>query len=89
MIAPASISVIDRLLEPVAACLTPEVARRIAELRADPTLQSRLDELAEKANSGTLSEPEEHEYQSFVDVIDFIGVLQAKARLVLQRTNPV
>jgi hypothetical protein len=39
------------MLEPVAACLTPEVARRITEVRLDDeeTMQ-RLEELREKAN---------------------------------------
>lgn len=87
MIAPANPTIVDRLLDPVAACLTPEVARRISELRADPALQSRLDELAARANAGVLDAAETQEYQSFVDVIDFIGVLQAKARVVLQRSN--
>jgi hypothetical protein len=44
--------IIDQALDPFTECLTPDVARRIAELRADDRTQSRLDVLADKANRG-------------------------------------
>src|SRR6185503_10938101 len=34
---------LDRLLDPVGRCLTPEVARRLVALRAEPELQARVD----------------------------------------------
>lgn len=79
---------LDRVLEPVADILTPEVAQGIADMRADPQLQARLDELASKANQGQLTESERQEYKDYVDAIDFIGIFQAKARAVLARTTP-
>jgi hypothetical protein len=39
-----STATLDRLVEPVVRTLTPEVAKAITELRADPELQSRMDE---------------------------------------------
>lgn len=78
---------LDRVLEPVAEVLTPEVARAIADVRADPQLQARLDELAAKSNQGTLTEDEASEYDDYIDAIDLIGILQAKARAVLARTT--
>ncbi len=81
-------AVLDRLLEPVAEIFTPDVALGIAGMRADAQLQTRLDELAAKANRGHLT-PEEHaEYTEYIDAIDLIGILQAKARAVLARTPP-
>ena len=77
------------MLEPVADILTPEVARGIVDMRADPQLQARLDELASKANDGQLTEAEQQEYEDYVDAIDFIGIFQAKARAVLARTPSV
>ncbi len=77
------------MLEPVAEILTPEVARGIVEMRADPQLQSRLDELASKATEGQLTEAEREEYEDYIDVIDFIGIFQAKARAMLARTNSI
>jgi hypothetical protein len=79
---------LDRVLEPVTDILTPEVAQGIADMRADPQLQVRLDELASKANEGQLTDAERQEYEDYVDAIDFIGIFQAKARAVLARTTP-
>jgi hypothetical protein len=81
-------AVLDRLLEPVTQILTPGVAHDLAEMRADPQLQIRMDELAQKANRGLLTDAEAREYREYVEAIDFIGILQAKARLVLARITP-
>jgi hypothetical protein len=43
---------LERLLDPVSRCLTPEVARQLIELRADPDLQERIDTLADKCTEG-------------------------------------
>jgi hypothetical protein len=80
----SSATLLDRLFDPFTEALTPESARRIANWRADDELQRRLDELGEKANEGTLSPAERHDYETYVHVIDFIGILQAKARAVLE-----
>jgi len=82
--APPAVSILDRLLEPVADCLSPDAAKRLAELRADPTTQARLDDLAAKAGEGELSPDERREYESYVAAINLIGVLQAKARRLLR-----
>jgi hypothetical protein len=50
------------MLEPVARCFTPAVAKQIAELRADPVIQARIDELTAKCNEGQLTETEKREY---------------------------
>jgi len=73
-----------RLLEPVSRCLTPEVARRIVNLRADPVMQERLDELADKSTEGILTEEEREEYETYVHAIDFIAILQAQSRSLLK-----
>lgn len=89
MFAPAETAALDRMLEPVTNILTRDVAQGLAEMRADPQLQARIDELASKANEGQLTEAEQREYHDYVEAIDFIGVLQAKARAVLARTTSV
>ncbi len=78
---------LDRLLEPVTEIFTPDVARGIADMRTDAELQGRLDELAVKANQGRLTEAERQEYAAYVDAIDFVGILQTKARAVLARST--
>jgi hypothetical protein len=82
-----AIQIFDRILDPVTDAFTPEVARRIVELKADAEMQSRLDELAAKSNNGSLTEEEAAEYKSYVDVIDLISVLQAKSQRILNATG--
>ena len=74
---------LDRLLEPVAQCLTPDVARQLAQIRIDPATQKRIDELAVKANEGELSVSERETYEGYIEAIDVLSILQAKARSVM------
>ena len=80
-------AVLDELIEPVARCFTPEVARRILSLRASTDLQTRLDDLADKCSEGTLTAAEHEQYESYVRGMNFIGVLQASARAQLTATG--
>jgi hypothetical protein len=81
----ATASTLDRLLDPVTSCLTPEVARNLVELRLDPELTARVEWLAEKANEGTLTPDEDAEYKDYVEGADLIALLQAKARRFLMQ----
>jgi len=76
---------LDRILDPVAACLTPDVARRIADLRIDEETAGRLEELRGKANEGTLTDQERAEYAEFVEAQDLLSILKSKARDVLSK----
>ena len=78
---------LDRILDPLGACLTREVAGRLVALRADADTQARVDALAEKANEGLLSTRELAEYEACRSAFHFITVLQAKARRFLD-THP-
>ena len=49
------------------------------------TSQAHIDELAEKCNEGQLTNAEQAEYRDIVEAIDFISILQAKARARLAR----
>lgn len=77
-------NVLDRLIEPLAQCLTIDVARNIVALRADDVSQQYVDELAEKANRGTLTDDERSEYDRCLAAFHFITVMQARARRLLQ-----
>ena len=79
-----SSAILDRLVEPVVRTLTPDVARALIQLRADPEVQARMDELAEKCNEGQLSPDEQDEYEASIRFGNFIAILQAKARALLQ-----
>jgi hypothetical protein len=77
---------LDRLLEPFAGCLSPDVAAKLGDLRADDTMQDRIDYLAERSNEGLLTAEEREEYAGYLHAIDVIAVLQAKARALLRKT---
>lgn len=78
--------VLGRLLDPLGRILTPEVARKLVALRFDPRTQAHIDRLARKCNAGGLTEAERREYETYAHAIDFIAVLQAKARILLKRS---
>lgn len=60
---------------------TPELARHFADLpEPNPEFQKRLDELAEKANEGTLTADEAKLYDRYVEYIDFITLMRLKAK---------
>jgi hypothetical protein len=75
---------LDRLVEPLVRTFTPEVARALLQLRADPELQARMDELAEKCNEGRLTAEERDEYQTSIRFANYLAILQAKARRLLK-----
>ena len=75
---------LDRLVGPLSECLTPESARRLLALKADPKLQARVDYLAGRCNEGMLTPEERAEYESFVRFNDIVAILQAKARQLIK-----
>jgi hypothetical protein len=79
---------LDRLVDPVVRTLTPEVARALIRLRADPELQSRMDELAKKCNEGQLTAEEREEYETSVRFANYLAIIQVKARRLLKASDP-
>jgi hypothetical protein len=78
---------LDRLLEPFAGCFSPDVAAKVADLRADDAMQGRIDYLADRSNEGLLTAEEREEYAGYLHAIDVVAVLQAKARSLLRRQS--
>ena len=75
---------LDQIIEPFAECLTQEAALKIVALKADETIQGRVDELADKSNAGTLTEIEQSEYDRYLAAFHFVTILQARARRLIQ-----
>ena len=75
--------VLDRLVTPLGACLTPESARRVLRLKADARLQARVERLATRCEEGTLTPEERAEYGDYVSYGTFIAILKSKARQLL------
>lgn len=76
---------LDRLLDPLAEAFTPKMASALLTLRADPEMDARIGELRRKANDGTLTPAEDAEYKDFVEAVDLISIMQAKARRFLAK----
>lgn len=76
-------SLLNQLVDHFVDCLTVEAAERVVSLRADPRLQQRVDELAERANRGALSVEEQSEYDRYLAAFHFVTIMQARARRLL------
>lgn len=70
----------DRAIEPVLGILSTDQAHKIADYHADEALQAKIEQLAEKANEGVLTEEERAEYEGYVHANNFVAVLQAQVR---------
>ena len=77
----------DRGTDTVFQFFTIDQAQRLVEYRGDPTLQSRIEELAGLSKEGELSEQERAEYEGYVRANKFVAILQAKARKYLARAS--
>jgi hypothetical protein len=78
-------NLLNRIVDPLADCLSREVAERIVNLRAEADVQQRIDELADLANRGRLSEEQKAEYDEYLSAFHFVTMLQARARHQLRQ----
>ncbi len=83
----ATTSYLDRLLEPLTEALTPKMASVLLGLRADSEMEAHIGELRRKANAGALTPAEDAEYKDFVEAVDLISIMQAKARRFLAKQS--
>jgi hypothetical protein len=82
-----SAPVLDQLMAPLGDCLTPESARRLLALKADPKLQARVDDLAERHRRSELTAQEQAEYGGYVYFDTFVAILKSKARQLLANSS--
>jgi hypothetical protein len=73
-------TVLDEFLDPLSRCLDAESARRLVDLRVPQPVQERMDNLAERANEGLLSDEERSAYEALINAADFVSILKLKAR---------
>lgn len=71
--------------DPLFDLFTPEQLRKLSQLQAEPSLADRVQELAEKANEGELSEAETAEYEAYIEANNLLAILQAEARFRLSK----
>lgn len=80
---------LEQLLESLVEGFTLSMATYVAEYRASPHAQARVDELATNANEGTLTDDERREYTGFVSAGTLIAIMQSKARKRLAVLGPL
>lgn len=78
---------LDKLLDPVSACFTPDTARALVALSPNETVRAQMTELGAKADAGTLTPEEARDYDTFIEAGDLIAALQLKARQQLSRAG--
>lgn len=79
-------NLLEQLLDPLAQSFSDQQARQILAWRLHGEAQDRLDHLREGANHGTLSPDEAAEYRRWVEDLDIIALIQAKARQALDKS---
>lgn len=77
-------AILARALESDAVALTPEAARYLLSVRLPLSDRERVDQLSAKARTGTLTERESQELDSYLHVGCLLAVMQSKARRVLK-----
>jgi hypothetical protein len=78
-------NVLDRVLGPLSDSLSAQEVERLSTLPGDPTLEARMEALAEKANEGSLTVDERQEYELYIETSEFVAILLAKARARLRK----
>lgn len=69
--------------------MLPEKAEAVISFGADPELQERIDERAERSTEGQLTEAERSEYAGHVRANKFVAILKQHAhRLIDSQSEP-
>ena len=76
-------SILEHVIDPARGDLSAELARYILTLDFPAADQARYGELAQKAQDGSLSAEERAELEDFLNVNDFLTIVQSKARASL------
>ena len=77
-------AILARIIEADERELTPDAARYLLSMKLPSTDEDRVNELSAKARAGSLTEAETQELDSYLHIGFLLGVLQAKARGLLQ-----
>jgi hypothetical protein len=72
----------DRGVRPMLEIVLPEKADAVIGFRADPELQARIEELAQKSTEGNLTEDERAEYSGYVRANKFVAILKRQAQQI-------
>ena len=74
-----------RLMQTPGGELLPEAAEYLLSIRFADTDIGRMRQLAERSETGELTDEERTEFDSYLHVGNLLAVIQSKARLALRR----
>jgi hypothetical protein len=77
----------DRLLEDSAQQLTPDAARYFLRLDFRETDHTRMEDLARRAQDGSLTGEERTEYEEYLRAGNLLALIQSRARVALRSTT--
>ena len=80
--------ILERIIQPNAAELSPEVARLLLSWRFSETDRARMTELSERASLGSLSPEEQRELDGYLLMGHLLAIAHSKARQSLNRRQP-
>ena len=67
--------------------MPPESAKAVLSIKFTPEDEERMHELMERNNRGTITEREKAEMESYRRVGALVGIVQARARLQLKKSD--
>jgi hypothetical protein len=73
----------DRGTDPILDFFSVDQARALVAYRGDDLLRARIEELACRSNEGELTDSERAEYEGYIRANNFIAILQAKAKKLI------
>jgi hypothetical protein len=77
-------AILARIIQSEEREITPEVARYLLSMKLPSSDEERINELSAKARSGSLTDSETQELDSYLHIGILLGVMQAKARRLLK-----
>jgi hypothetical protein len=80
--------ILERVVDPKRGGFSPELAEQILSLDFPPANHAKVAELSAKAQKGTLTESENVQLQTYLNVNDFLIFMKARARISLRKHNP-
>ncbi len=78
---------LHQLFDSVGNCLSLEAASKLQKLRITDELQSQLDSWATQNSAGVLDAEERQQYEAILRALNFVAVLQAKARHIAEEST--
>jgi hypothetical protein len=77
-------SIMARVFQNGGSRMAPSVARQILKLKFEQADQDRIHDLLDRNREGKLAPGEKEELMEYVQVVNFLAILQSHARLALK-----